>query len=165
MLKPQDVVGASRLAMLEGEGLSYPALAAAVGISASEAHAAVQRGIASGLIEKTRRPRRGALLEFLVHGLKYAFPPEWKGVSRGVPTSAAAPPLQSQFASGELPPVWPHPHGSVRGEGLVPLYRSAPDAALRDPALYEWLALIDAVRAGRARERNLAVAELTRRLA
>ncbi len=164
MLKPQDIVVAVRLAMPGGEALSYPALAAALGMSASEAHAGVQRSISSGLVEKTRRPRRAALLEFLVHGLKYSFPPEWKGLTRGVPTSGAAPPLQDQLSNGELPAVWPHPEGAVRGEGLAPLYRSAPGAALRDPLLYEWLALIDAVRAGRARERTRAVAELTRRL-
>jgi hypothetical protein len=47
---------------------------------------------------------------------------------------------------------------------LVPLYRSAPDAALRDPALYEWLALVDALRSGKARERRMAGEELARRL-
>jgi hypothetical protein len=36
------------------------------------------------------------------------------------------------------------------------LYPSAPAAALRNPALYENLALFDALRTGRARERNLA---------
>ena len=68
-------------------------------------------------------------------------------------------------ADGELPPVWPDPEGTVRGEELRPLYRSAPAAARRDPALYELLALVDAVRAGRPRERKLAVAELEARLA
>jgi hypothetical protein len=38
---------------------------------------------------------------------------------------------------------------------LVPLYPSAPAAALRNPALYENLALFDALRMGNARERNL----------
>jgi len=66
---------------------------------------------------------------------RYVFPPEWKGVTRGVPTSYAAPPLSAKFAVGDLPPVWPHPAGTSRGEGLVPLYKSAPDAALRDPVL------------------------------
>ena len=72
--------------------------------------------------------------------------------------------LVASCANIETPPVWPHPNGTSRGEGLVPLYRSVPDAALRDPTLYEWLALIDAVRSGRARERQLAVAEIESRL-
>jgi hypothetical protein len=86
------------------------------------------------------------------------------GITRGVPTSYAAPPLKAQFAQGDLPPVWPHPEGSARGEGLAPLYKSAPSAAMRDPHLYEWLALVDAIRAGRARERKLATREVERRL-
>jgi hypothetical protein len=39
-----------------------------------------------------------------------------------------------------------------------------PHAALRDPALYELLALVDAIRDGRASERNLAERDLVRRL-
>ena len=52
----------------------------------------------------------------------------------------------------------------MRGEGLEPLYKSVPRAARADAQLYEWLALVDAVRAGRARERELAVKELRSRL-
>ena len=144
---------------------TFPALAMALGMSASETHAAVKRAVASGLLDGTTRTvRKAALLEFLVHGLRYVFPPEWRGLTRGVPTSYAAAPLHSTIAAGELPPVWPHAEGTARGEGLAPLYRSAPDAALRDPKLYEWLALVDAVRSGRARERQLATKEIERRL-
>ena len=97
--------------------------------------------------------------------MKYAFPATRGGVTRGVPTSYAATPLSRLIvASADLPPVWPHSEGSVRGVSLEPLYRSAPAAALRDPALYELLALIDAIRDGRARERKLAEEELSTRI-
>ncbi len=155
-----------RLATAAEADRTFPRLAAALGMSASETHAAVKRAVASGLVDGvTRKARKAALLEFLLHGLRYVFPAEWRGVTRGVPTSYAAPPLSSEFATGDLPPVWPHPEGTSRGEGLAPLYRSVPDAALRDPQLYEWLALVDALRSGRARERKLAANELERRLA
>ena len=164
MLKQQDVLLTLKLAG-SSEDRTFPQLAAALGMSASEAHAAVKRAGACGLLDSsTRVVRKAALLEFLVHGLRYVFPAEWRGVTRGFPTSYAAPPLSGHFAMGELPPVWPHAEGTTRGEGLVPLYRSAPEAARRDPELYEWLALVDAVRAGRARERSLATRELERRL-
>ena len=39
-----------------------------------------------------------------------------------------------------------------------------PAAALQDSRLYEVLALVDAIRDGRARERNFATKELTSRL-
>ncbi len=165
MLKPQDVVVALKLVDASAPEKAFPKLAEALGMSASEAHAAVKRAVLSGLVDGERRSiRKEALCEFLVHGLRYVFPAEWSGVTRGVPTSYAAPPLKAQFAETELPPVWPHPEGTARGEGLTPLYKSAPGAALRDPLLYEWLALVDAVRAGRARERKLATQEIERRL-
>lgn len=60
--------------------------------------------------------------------------------------------------------VWLDPEGTVRGEELEPLYRSVPRAARADAQLYEWLALVDAVGAGRTRERELAIKEMRRRL-
>lgn len=166
VLKPQDVVVALHLLDTTPSERAFPKLAEALGISVSEAHAAVKRAVMSGLVDgESRGVRKEALREFLVHGLRYAFPAERSGVTRGVPTSYAAPPLSAHFAQGEMmPPVWPHPEGTVRGEGLAPLYKSAPRAALRDNRLYEWLALVDAVRAGRARERKLASVEIERRL-
>ena len=165
MLKAQDILVVLRLVAAPETERTFPRLAAALGMSASETHAAVKRASASGLVDgATRTVRKAALLEFLLHGLRYVFPAEWKGVTRGVPTSYAAPPLCARFSVGDLPPVWPHLEGTSRGEGLVPLYKSAPAAALRDPVLYEWLALVDALRSGRARERRMAGDELERRL-
>jgi len=97
--------------------------------------------------------------------LKYAFPPEHSDITGGVPTSYAAEPLRSEIAaSNELPPVWPWPEGDTRGVGLKPLYGKVPQVALRDSALYELLALVDAIRDGRARERKIAEQDLVRRL-
>lgn len=52
----------------------------------------------------------------------------------------------------------------MRGITLEPLHKAAVKAAQKDPALYELLALIDAVRDGRVRERQLAEKELKARL-
>jgi hypothetical protein len=82
-----------------------------------------------------------------------------------MPTAYAAPPLRDQIAGGgDLPPVWPDPDGDVRGATLEPLHKAVPKAARKDPALHELLALIDALRDGRARERQLAEKELSARL-
>jgi hypothetical protein len=165
VLKPQDIVVLLRLVDAPPAERTFPNLARAVGMSASEVHAAVRRAARSGLVDaESRAVQKAAMREFLVHGLRYVFPAEWRGVTRGVPTSHAAPPLAAQFAQSDLPPVWPDPEGTARGEGLAPLYKSVPRAALQDPRLYEWLALVDAVRAGRARERRLAAQEIERRL-
>jgi hypothetical protein len=137
-------------------------------ISPSEVHAALKRLALARLVSSDtdgHRPLRDAVQEFLIHGLKYAFPARRGELTRGVPTSYAAPPLNKHVAQGGDPlPVWAYAQGNQRGVSLEPLYKTVPAAALRDEQLYELLALIDALRDGRARERNLAEKELTARL-
>src|SRR5690606_30348569 len=139
VLKPQDLFVVLRLALaVDDDRPSFAALALELGMSPSEVHAAVKRAAQSGLVEReSRRVNRTNLQEFLLHGVRYAFPAQHSGVTRGVITSYAAPPLRDSFSVGELPPVWPHPSGATRGKELAPLYRSAPDAALRNPELHD----------------------------
>jgi hypothetical protein len=47
---------------------------------------------------------------------------------------------------------------------LAPLYKTVPIAAMRDASVYEKLALVDALRDGRTRERKLAEQELKKLL-
>src|ERR1039458_8055039 len=60
------------------------------------------------------------------------------------------------------------PSGRTRrasnGVSFEPLYKTAPIAALRDPSFYAYLALADALRDSRVRERKIAEKELCRRL-
>ena len=97
--------------------------------------------------------------------MKYVFPANRGELTRGVPTSYAAPPLKKFIVKGhDLPPVWPDAEGKVRGMAFEPLYRTVPFAASRDRTLYELLTIVDALRDGRARERKLAEKELMHRL-
>jgi hypothetical protein len=74
-------------------------------------------------------------------------------------------PLKDLFVGPkELPPVWPDPAGRARGQTLMPLYPKLPAAAREDARLYELLALVDALRIGQARERNVAARLLEERL-
>ena len=204
-LKPQDFLVALKLIALGEQHWTYARLAHELGLSASEAHAAVQRGLSAGLLADAaiaraysaakppdalaaREPRarsfaaqasaqpklaeartnldsaavvnRHNLAEFALHGAKYAFAPERLPAGPGVPTSHSAPTFAGVFAPGHEPLVWPDAHGTVRGEGLLPLHPCVPGAALRDATLYELLALFDALRAGRARERGMASTRL-----
>ena len=68
------------------------------------------------------------------------------------------------IAPQDVVPVWPHPEGNVRGESFSPIFRSAPEAAMRDSELYRLLALVDAIRCGRVRGRALAGRVLSERL-
>lgn len=199
-LKPQDFLVALKLVALGDQRWTYASLALALGISASEVHASVKRGLQAGLLvdatllapppvavpgvrEATpiyrvrTKPRRslakaagGAdnpvrvhsrnLAEFAVHGAKYAFAADRLPVAVGVPTSHSAPAFAGVFAPGSDDWVWPHPNGTARGQGLAPLHPSAPYAAMQDVKLYEMLALFDALRVGRARERGMALKRL-----
>ncbi|MFN0185451.1 MAG: MarR family transcriptional regulator [Aquabacterium sp.] len=160
-LKPQDLLVLLKVAAHPPQRWTYAALGEALGLSASEAHASVKRAVACGLAVAGGRgewsPVRPSLLEFCTHGVRYVWPAVPGPVKRGVPTAFGAEPLASQLAvaAGEAP-VWAHPAGSAKGPTLSPLYRTAPQAALADPALHRVLALVDALRAGRARERTLA---------
>lgn len=163
--KPQDVVVALKLSLNGARG-SYADLSQELGMSASEVHAAVRRLGEANLVDpETKEIRREALRNFLVHGVPYAFPVRPKEVTRGMPTAWAAPVLSGKISATEqIPPVWPDPDGQAQGAAVHPLYGSVPGAARRDPALYDLLALVDALRIGRARERNLAEKEITLRL-
>lgn len=169
-LKPQDVLVALKLVAMgpKPRPWSYASLAVELGMSPSQLHSAIRRALAAQLAlregERTA-PHIRNLEEFLVHGLKYAFIPEKGELTRGIPTAHAAPPLNKHFAStGEPPPVWPDPEGKARGMAFSPLYRLAPRAAAADPRLYELLAILDAIRGGRAREREAGIRELKQRL-
>ncbi|MGQ0652973.1 MAG: hypothetical protein ACT4P4_12035 [Betaproteobacteria bacterium] len=169
ILKPQDVVLLLKLVALGDSAWTYQRLASELTFSPSEAHAGVRRAGAARLMTDAKsasgKPIREALKDFLLHGEKYPFPPERGALTRGVPTGYAAPPLNKEIAQGsEPPPVWPYAQGQVRGYALKPLYKSVPAAAERDPGLYELLALVDAIRDGRARERALAAREIEARL-
>lgn len=149
---------------LGGELQPYARLAEDLCMSGSEVHAAVKRCIKAGLVNPlTRKPLRKPMEEYILHGLRYAFPAERGPISQGMPTSVAAKPLSEIFFSGSDIPVWPDPKGEARGYSLTPLYESAPQAARRDPKLYELLALVDAIRDGHARERAAAGEELKKR--
>jgi biotin operon repressor len=168
-LKSQDLLVLLKRAANANKSWTYAALGEALGLSASQVHRSVQRVTEAGLaISKGRGDWHvvpEALAEFAVHGVRYAFPAKVGAVRRGVPTSFGALPLSAQISSapGETP-VWPYAEGQVRGPALNPLYRHVPEAALADPALHELLALLDALRAGRSRERKLAQKLLSERL-
>jgi hypothetical protein len=167
MLKPQDIVVLLKLLTAGNRRPTYAQLAVDLCMSPSEVHASIRRSRAARLVrgpELGDRVNARALEEFLVHGIKYAFPPEKGGMTRGIPTASAAEPLNRKMTQEEPVPVWPFEQGSKRGYAFLPLYRRAPQAALKDRELYQLLALVDALRDRSARERELAKRELSAQL-
>jgi hypothetical protein len=197
-LKPQDFVVALKLVAWGDQRWTYARLAQELGLSASEAHACIRRGLHAGLLVQNQevlspevaalalqepaaiyrvarrkrqrgedappdnpvRPHARQLAEFALHGAKYAFSADKTPSTIGVPTSHSAPAFAGVFAPGSEDYVWPHPNGTMRGIGIEPLHPSVPFAAMQDAKLYEMLALFDALRVGRARERGMALERL-----
>jgi hypothetical protein len=169
VLRPQDLVVLLRLSLESGPAPTYAMLAAELSLTASEIHAGLNRAVLAQLARKDVAGKavvvREALRLFLQHGARYAFPATHGATTRGLPTSYAAAPLKDKIVQPNEPiPVWPHKSGLVRGVAFYPLYPTVPEAASRNPALYELLVLFDAVRGGSARERALAIEMLDQRL-
>jgi hypothetical protein len=76
-----------------------------------------------------------------------------------MPTAYSAPPLSGTFGS-EDPVVWAALDGEVKGQEITPFHPKQVYAAKEDYNLYELLALTDALRIGKAREKRIAEATL-----
>lgn len=185
-MKSQDIVVLLKLASLqEQEGLgsgeayggfageapySVRGLESLLGISKTEINASIKRSLASGLAIKDRdtgraNPHRRNLHNFIVHGLKFVFPVKPGGITRGMPTAFAAPMLKGLLiGGGEYIHIWPYAEGKDMGQSIEPLFKSVPKAVQKDDRLYEYLALVDAIRLGNQREAGLAGQRLSERL-
>ena len=173
MLKAQDIVLLLKLLAHPGH-LSWPQsqLALHLCMSVSEVNAGFKRLNKSGLLQPGLEGGAYQLViaaceELLISGVKYIFPAQMGEYTCGIPTSYAAPIFEKQIMVGRDPiPVWPHAEGNQRGLALAPLYSSVPKSIIQypDQAFYDLLALIDALRQGRARERNIAIKLLKKRL-
>jgi IclR helix-turn-helix domain. len=165
VIKGQDILVLLKL-VDEPQGWTVRSLAGAVGLDPASAHRALRRLGEARLVDlEGQRVNRANAEEFLIHGLKYLFPVRQDGLSRGMPTAWAAPPLADELTpTDEPPPVWPDPKGRVRGVALEPLHQNAPEIARREPELAKRLALIDAIRLGDGRVRSLATKHLAKSL-
>lgn len=160
IMSPHDIVILLKIVSYGDKQWFQKPLAEELGISQSEVSKSLNRSKYAGLLDPTgKKVMKLALLEFLQFGIRYIFPQKPGPIVRGVATSHSASPLKEQINSNEVF-VWPYAKGNVRGQSILPLYPSVPEAALKDEILYQLLALIDALRVGRAREKELALEEL-----
>lgn len=163
-MRPQDIAVLLKIIVLGKEPWLAKDLAAALRLSPAEVSNSMARSVLAGLLDATkRRVARRPLLDFLRHGLPYVYPVRPGGLVRGVPTAHSAPPLRDRFLTDEAY-VWPSAHGTVQGQAIEPLYPGAVAAAQEDPRLHAMLALCDALRVGRTRERTEAARELAKLL-
>jgi hypothetical protein len=89
-----------KLSLVGDERPPYLKIANEVHMYPSEVYTSVKRARVSQLLqgpEMHDRLNRSALLEFLVHGIRYAFPAEKGSLTRGIPTRYGASPLNEHI--------------------------------------------------------------------
>ena len=163
-MRPQDICVLLKIIAKRNEQWFNKDLAYELSISSSEISESLNRSRIAQLIdEEKQHVFKKNLIEFLVHGLKYVFPEVPGTIGQGIPTAHSAPPLNRMIKSFEQY-VWEDINGDSKGLIITPLYKTMPKAARRDYNLYELLALVDTLRIGKARERNIAEDELKKRI-
>ena len=159
-----DVVVLLKIITLGDQAWNQISLAESLFISQSEISKSIARSKFARLLDPTgKKVRKLALMEFLQYGISYVFPQQAGAIVRGMPTAHSAAPLNSIIQSEESY-VWLMGKGSTRGQSIIPLYPSVMEASQNDSRLYELLALVDSIRVGRAREKEIAIKELKSRL-
>ncbi|NPD85142.1 hypothetical protein HNS38_10250 [Lentimicrobium sp. L6] len=159
-MSPLDIVVLLKILSLEQQTWFQKTMEEDLHISQSEISKSLARSKYAGLLDPTgKKVRRMALVEFLQYGISFVFPQRAGAITRGIPTAHSAPPLNKKIKSQEMY-VWPSGKGTTKGQSIIPLYPTVPLAAIKDKKLYELLALVDAIRVGRTREKEMAIQEL-----
>ncbi|MEN9743736.1 MAG: hypothetical protein RLZZ65_1541 [Bacteroidota bacterium] len=164
MLKPQDVVILFKILVIGEANWSQSKLSEELGISQSEISESLKRSKYSGLLNTIdNKVNKRSFFELIIYGLKVVFPQRPGAMVRGVPTAHSAPFFQNAFLTNENY-VWPDAKGKVRGQAIAPLYKTVTKAIENDQTLYQLLALVDIIRVGKARERQMAIELLEQHL-
>ena len=166
ILKPQDTLLLVKYWSLNqrAEARNVRSIAEAIGVSPGEVSKGTQRLVASHLVVERSGDvyaEKGAMLEWLCYGSRYAYPYESTGYGRGMATSWNCPMLESEVVAPVPALVWAAVGGDTEGALIKPIHQSVPFAADRDALLYRVMSLIDAIRGGKPRELTIARRLLT----
>jgi hypothetical protein len=157
-LKPQDILLMMKL--ISEPGLSQMDLARKLQLSQAEVSHGLKRLKGSHLLNIEGTIIKEAAIELLVHAVKYFYPAQLGAPSLGIPTAHANPDFKYVKNNKGESYVWPYAEGKAKGIALIPIYPSLPYACSGDKILYRIASLVEMIRAGRARERNIAEDEL-----
>jgi hypothetical protein len=155
-------LAALALRVARGGLVPTPEVARSLLVTHATASRSTNRLRAAGLLDVDNALRPDAALVVLGDALRFYFPPEWTPLARGVRTAHAGPWALGTFVANDLV-VWPCDEGDDLGQGLMPLFPTVPAAALADAAFWEVASAVEAVRAGRGRERAAALTFLASR--
>ncbi len=156
-MRAHDILILLQIICLDKTSWHNKDLAYSLKISASEISESLNRSwIAKLLDSRKKHVNKMALMDFLAYGLPYTFPQVPKTLARGIATSHSASPL-NQFFNAKLDFIWPYAKGNLQGLTIKPLHKNVPLIVHTNPKLHEMLALVDALRVGRAREKKMAI--------
>ena len=159
-MKPQDLLILFKIISNSSSSWQQKPLADELKMSQSEVSQALARLQYAGLIlENGKQVMRLALMDFLQYWISYVFPQKPGAIVRGIATAHSAPPLNNKIVSSDNY-VWPYAKGNIRGQAIIPLFKSLPQAIEKDEKFYQLIALVDALRVGRKREKEMAIEAL-----
>jgi hypothetical protein len=153
--RPFDVVLGLRLIKTAG---TIAQLAEELAVVPSQIHGSLARLRSAGLLRPDGRSVNArAFGEFVMFGVRYAFPAVRRELAVGIATAYSAAQLSAQVDATDVL-VWPAPNakGAVRGFGLTPLYPRAVALPELSPETYRLLTLVDALRIGEPPVRAMA---------
>jgi predicted transcriptional regulator len=164
-MRPQDIVILLKLVTVDDKKWSMTEMSDCLKISIGEISKAMERNVVAGLVSSDKtRVNKLALRDFLIYGLKYVFPPQPGGYTKGIATAHSASPVNQYINENGENYVWKYYKGTKRGHSIVPLYDTIPGIVENQPELYEFLTIVDTIRIGKKREIEIAVEELNKRL-
>jgi hypothetical protein len=160
-MRPQDIVILLQISLFPKDyKWKVVELSSALEISQSEISESLNRSLIAGLINYTKKEVFVlSLMEFLQFGIKYVFPQKPGAIVRGTPTAHSHIFMKSKIISSENY-VWPNVKGNTRGQAIEPLIKSVVNVVALNDELYKLLALVDVLRVGKNREKNIAIQEL-----
>jgi DNA-binding MarR family transcriptional regulator len=162
VLGPTDIYVLAGVLAEPGE-MTLRDLALELHVDHTLVHRSLKRAEDAGLYRKaSKQVNRANFEELTTHAARFIAPAALGQLTRGVPAAWAAEPISKRIhqSGQEPPPVWPEAEGVARGQALEPLHPAAPRASQDSPALAELLSIIDSLRAGDARVRQVAAEEL-----
>jgi hypothetical protein len=158
-MRPQDIAVLLKI-IISNPGWMSKDIAQDLVLSPAEVSYSLQRSAQAGLLDASKKKvMRKAFLEFIQYGLPRVFPAIRGPLAVGIPTAFSSPAISPYLMTNQLNDlvIWPHAEGEARGETINPLYPNAVQAALKDETLYHLLSLVDVMRMGKVREKEIAL--------
>jgi hypothetical protein len=163
MLSPTDIYILTGVFASKQEDWSLRELAAKLHVEHTLVHRALKRAEIAGLYTaSSRRVHLANFEELMIHAARFIVPAQLGELVPGVPAAWAAEPISAIIhqPESEPPPVWPDALGVVRGQALEPLHPAAVQASQGVSELAKLLSIIDSLRAGDVRVREVAATAL-----